>query len=191
MSWGSHCGLKYSKKRARYENSTHNVTFDPATCQAHSYKWWCFVRKIKGKVVFNDYRYSSSTSGHQSAVRSLLRELNIKIDVIVSTSESLTDSLDSVVAEKYREIARLNCEIARKGTRKKNNEYHAELVAKLFAEIETLKKCGAKLTKKTMSEIDAKAQATESRRVTSSGPSDEYRESITKLKQTEAYQIQY
>lgn len=69
-------------KRANiYQASNYNVTFNPKTLEAHSYKWWKFVAKIDGKIVFNNFRYSVSTSKHQSKVRSLLNQLGIKIDL--------------------------------------------------------------------------------------------------------------
>jgi hypothetical protein len=71
----------YSKRAGIYKNSTGSLTFDPKTCEAHSYRWWKFVAVVEGKVVFNNYRYSVSTSKHQSKVRSLLNDLNIKIDL--------------------------------------------------------------------------------------------------------------
>lgn len=59
---------------------------------AWSYNWWQFVRVVNGKVVFNNYNYSSSTNKHQSTVRSALAHLGIVIDLIVETSASLSDS---------------------------------------------------------------------------------------------------
>lgn len=73
--------LKYMKRAGIYQGSNYNVTFNPKTNRAVSYKWWTFVAKIEGKLVFNNYRYSVSTAKQQSKVRSLLQELNIKIDI--------------------------------------------------------------------------------------------------------------
>lgn len=73
--------MKHMKRSGLYQCSNYNCTFNPATLEAHSYRWWRFVARIDGKVIFNSYRYSNSTSKHQSKVRSLLQELGIKIDL--------------------------------------------------------------------------------------------------------------
>ena len=79
--------MKYFKRLKVYKAC--NVTFDPETMIADSYDWWHFVERINGKVVFNNYNYSNSTSRHQSKVRELLRELGIKVDVVVNTRMGL------------------------------------------------------------------------------------------------------
>lgn len=79
--------MKYFKRAGIYKAS--NVSFDPKLIEARSYDWWVFVKVIKGKVVFNSFRYSNTTSRHQSKVRSLMRELGIKVDLEVSTRLSL------------------------------------------------------------------------------------------------------
>ena len=71
--------MNYMKRAQIYKGA--NVTFDPTKIEAHSYRWWRFVAKIDGVVFFNSYRYSVSTAKHQSKVRSLMHELNIKIDI--------------------------------------------------------------------------------------------------------------
>ena len=68
-----------------------NVSFDAESIEARSYQWWIFVKKIKGRVIFNEYRYSVTTSKHQSKVKSLLNDLGIKIDEFVKTRKSLSD----------------------------------------------------------------------------------------------------
>lgn len=85
--------LSYSKKHGVFKNSTGSVIFNPKTVEALSYRWWRFVRLIKGRVVFNNYRYSASTNKHQYRVKALLRELKIKIDREVLIRESLPSTL--------------------------------------------------------------------------------------------------
>lgn len=80
--------MKFIKKRNQYEAS--NVSFDPENISAVSYNWWEFVKVINGKVVFNDYNYSPSTCKHQSKVRRLLETLNIKVDVVIESTKSLS-----------------------------------------------------------------------------------------------------
>lgn len=79
--------MKLMKKTGTYKAS--NVEFNPDTMIATSYDWWQFVRMINGKIVFNNYSYSNTTCRHQSKVRGLLRELNINIDLEVTTNLSL------------------------------------------------------------------------------------------------------
>lgn len=81
--------MKFMKRTKIYKAS--NVTFNPETIQAFSYNWWCFVREIQGKIVFNNYSYSPSTTRHQYKVCQLLRELNIHIDLEVDMKESLNE----------------------------------------------------------------------------------------------------
>lgn len=82
--------LKYMKRAGIYKAA--NVTFNPQTCEAFSFSWWRFVAKINGKLVFNNYRYSATTSKHQSRVREVLRELGIKIDVSLSLPKGINSN---------------------------------------------------------------------------------------------------
>lgn len=79
--------LAFKPRKGIYEDS--NVTFDPKTCQAQSYGWWTFVKRIGGQVVFNDYKYSETTSAHQRKLRLTLEALGIQIDRTVSQRQSL------------------------------------------------------------------------------------------------------
>jgi hypothetical protein len=66
-----------------------NLLFDSAKIYATSYVWWKFVAIIEGKVIFNDYRYSVTTSKHQCKVRSLMTQLGIKIDITMPVPKGL------------------------------------------------------------------------------------------------------
>lgn len=66
-----------------------NVTFDASQIEAFSYGWWKFVKVIQGKIVFNEYSYSTTTSKHQYKVKALMRELGIDVDLYVKTKASL------------------------------------------------------------------------------------------------------
>lgn len=79
--------MKYFKTLKTWKGS--NVTFNQETIEAYSHGHWCFVKLIKGKLIFNNFPYSISTQGHQRKVRSLLKELCIKIDFEVETDASL------------------------------------------------------------------------------------------------------
>lgn len=73
--------MKHMKRANIYQASNYNVTFNPIKVEAYSYKWWKFVSIVDGLVIFNNYRYSNSTSKHQSKIRNLMQDLKIKIDL--------------------------------------------------------------------------------------------------------------
>lgn len=70
--------MKYFPRLQIYKAK--NVTLNPKTLEAYSYRWWKFVAVVENKVIFNNYRYSNTTTKHQYKVRSILNELGIKID---------------------------------------------------------------------------------------------------------------
>jgi len=86
-----------------------NVSFNPKTKTAKSYNWWEFVKVIGGKLVFNHYHYSQSTSKHQSKVRNLLDQLNIPVDIYVEAPKGL-QNLDDSIKYMGRRIATLELE---------------------------------------------------------------------------------
>ena len=100
--------MKYSKKRQRYEAS--HVYCQVSPVSAYSYNWWQFAKVIDNKVVFNSYGYSPSTIGHQHKVRALLRELGIRIDVVVEVPQGLQQDDLAAKAVEYADdqLAQLN-----------------------------------------------------------------------------------
>lgn len=92
--------MKFMKRANIYQAFNYNVTFDPNKIEARSYRGWVFVAKIEGLIVFNNYRYSNATSRHQSKVRSLLKELNIKIDLELPLPRGIKSScLQDLIVE--------------------------------------------------------------------------------------------
>lgn len=91
--------MKLMKRTGIYQAS--NVSFDPKTVEAHSYRWWKFVGIVEGKVVFNDYRYSNTTSKHQSKVRSLLQQLGIDVDLYLPLPKGIPTAarLQDIITE--------------------------------------------------------------------------------------------
>jgi hypothetical protein len=87
-----------------------NVTFDSHTMEAYSYAWWRFTKVIDGLLVFNEYRYSATTSKHQFKVKTLMRELGIEIDLYVKTKVSLDrQTIEELKAETIKiEVEREN-----------------------------------------------------------------------------------
>lgn len=88
--------MKLMKRTGIYK--ARNVTFNPKTLEAHSYGWWKFVGLVDGQLVFNNYRYSNTTARHQNKVRSLLNDLNIKIDLELPLPDGINgESLESLI----------------------------------------------------------------------------------------------
>ena len=92
--------MKYYKRLKIWKGAS--VTFNPETCEAHSYKWWLFVAKVKNKVIFNNYRYSVSTSNHQNKVKRLLAQLGVKIDFYAEFPQGIDRPQAAVDSYKYR-----------------------------------------------------------------------------------------
>jgi hypothetical protein len=127
--------MKYYKRLKLYKAS--NVTFNPETMVAYSYGWWEFVKVIDGKVVFNNYYYSTSTCKHQSKVMGLLSELGIKIDMTIECPGGL-QNLQSAVEHYTYEIKELERKIAAPRTHKKKNEErkrHIDQLHEILTEI--------------------------------------------------------
>lgn len=105
--------MKYFKKLKIYK--INNCTFNPETIEAHSYKWWRFVAKIDGVVIFNSYYFSPTTSKHQSKVKALLNELGIKIDIEAPFSRGINGQ---DLAALYLEAEETLCDLFLKGEAK-------------------------------------------------------------------------
>jgi hypothetical protein len=82
--------MKFIKTKNTYRAS--NVELNVNDLTAVSYGWWTFLKVIDGKLVFNSYAYSPSTQRQQSKVLKVLAEKGIKIDFIIESRKSLTDS---------------------------------------------------------------------------------------------------
>lgn len=131
--------MRHYKRSNEYRAS--NVTFNPETKQAYSYGWWRFVDVINGKVVFNNYSYSVSTSGHQSKVRSLLRSLGIQIDLFIEAPCGLQDrDLYNEVKKHYQDkIDTLRAEIAAPRSRKVTNGRRLDDIKSLQWELQVFR----------------------------------------------------
>lgn len=83
--------LAWKPRKGVYSNSNGTCTFNPISLEGLSYDWWLVVRKVGPYVLFNDYRYSTTTSGHQRMLRGLLEELGIQISHHVEAPGGLQD----------------------------------------------------------------------------------------------------
>jgi len=112
--------LKFYKRLQVYKNSTGTVEYNPLARRARSYGW-TFLEPVNGTLVFNTYTWSPTTSCHQSAVQSVLRQSLGTGQVIfldlgpIAPSYFNKDKARSV----YRSIVNLRVliEICPKGTR--------------------------------------------------------------------------
>lgn len=99
--------MKYFKTSNTYKAS--NVKFNPETIEAWSYDWWKFVTVINGKVIFNNFRFSSSTIKHQYKVKHLMSELGVKIDLEIACPSGFQNkdyfiSINDYYSEKIKEL---------------------------------------------------------------------------------------
>lgn len=128
--------MKYFSRLKLYKAAS--CTFDPTTCDAFSYRWWRFVARVDGLVIFNSYRYSVSTSKHQRKVRGILHDLGIKIDVYLQLPRGIRHG--QTLAEMFVEAEETACDLflaeesKRIGRNEKAAVRRAEKQAKLDAE---------------------------------------------------------
>jgi hypothetical protein len=109
-----------------------NVEFNPIAMEATSYNWWYFVKRIKGKIVFNNYSYSNCTSRYQYKVSSVMDQLGIKVDVEIKAPKGLQD-LNSALAHYEAKNCELMGQINRPRSHKKTNAYRVlEIKANLL-----------------------------------------------------------
>jgi hypothetical protein len=158
--------LKYFKRLKIYKNSTKSCQFNPETKYGFSYNW-CFVRVIKKKLVFNEYNYSPTTSGHQAEMKRLLRELKIKIDVVVNTRSCLDDlrSSNYALKEVYRDLFLNELLLKRKSITAKSKNSAIDLIKHLKAKIKTLRSLGARFSKLDQKQLKFDVEKQENERL--------------------------
>jgi hypothetical protein len=104
--------LPYRKRLGIYKSASGKVSFDPDTFEARSYGWWIFVKRIKGKVVFNSAGYSVTTAKHQRQVRELLSDLGILIDLEVQIGRGLQEFESQAIPSLQYQIDKLTEKLA-------------------------------------------------------------------------------
>lgn len=86
--------MEFKPRLKVYKGSNGKNVFNPEKFEATSYSWWVYVRKIKNRVVFNDYSYSKTTNKHQHEMQYFLRtELKVENIIFVNQKQSLTNGL--------------------------------------------------------------------------------------------------
>lgn len=128
--------MKYYKRLKVYKSS--NCFFDPNAIYATSYNWWSFVEIVAGKTVFNDYRYSITTTGHQRKVMRLMKELKMKIDVMIECPKGL-DDLNSAITWYEHKIKDLQTLIDRPKSQKAKNKQRIQMINHYMEKIASVK----------------------------------------------------
>lgn len=152
MPWKPRKGVFEYKRRSR-------CTFDPNVIDARSYDWWQFVMVCDGKVIFNNYSYSHTTSSHQRMVRLLLKQLGIKIDIEVNSAPSLSNGLTFALEQAYKDL--INARIAQSRRNAKPRTYAIKHATKVIKQLEAL---GVKFIDSKES-IERQCQQAETRRL--------------------------
>lgn len=135
--------MQFKPRLKIYQGSNRKNTFDLQTFEGRSYNHWCYVKKIKGQVVFNDYRYSVTTSKHQSEMRHFLQnELKIKNIVFVNQSGTLTDGID--LSFHYEKLYLAEYRLKSKGRKAQFYKDQKDIIVEMKKAIATLRKLGAK-----------------------------------------------
>lgn len=155
--------LPYQTKNKLFKHK--NNYFDPVAFKAVSYNWWTYVMKIKGKVVFNDHNYSMTTCKHQGEMRTLLRQLGIKIDLYVNMHQSLENFETQALRPLYELMFQLEIETARKGSKPETNKVRKAKIKTLIKNIAMARKLGAKFSPKQVKELQNSMVASEAARV--------------------------
>jgi hypothetical protein len=158
--WTRALSLDWQVRNKQFKGCNGKAIFDPVAMCATSYSWWTFVRRIKGKIVFNAHGYSVTTSGHQHAVRSILEALGIKIDLEVDMRASLTDFESKALPVMYRHLFEL--EIA--SNRRNAKDRSAEIKA-VKRDIATARRLGATCARETIQGIKESCAHDEAQRL--------------------------
>jgi hypothetical protein len=72
-----------------YQNATKTNVLNLDNLTAISYNWWTYLKVIDGKLTFNAYRYSQTTSKHQRQTLNVLKSMGITVENVVNQRESL------------------------------------------------------------------------------------------------------
>lgn len=145
--------LTYRPRLGEFKDCNGKLTFDGH--EARSYGHWVFATKIKGRWVFNRYRYSVTTGKHQSTFRHFMNENGMKIAAYVDFSASLSESSFESEALKnpIARIALLEIKLSRKGIPGKRRKDLESEIKRLNRKIKTLKALGARLSRDEIKRI--------------------------------------
>lgn len=158
-------GAHWQVRNEQFKDCNGKCVFDPIGVRAYSYDHWKFVTVIKGRVVFNAYRYSVTTGTHQSHVRYLLEALGIKIDLEVNTRNDLDCFKSSALPEMYSRLFELEIAAVRKNSKDSTNAERRKDIARLKRDIALARKLGAVCTREAIATLKATAERHEAERL--------------------------
>lgn len=140
------------KTRNEYVGCNRKCRYYADTEEAYSYGHWCFVKRINGKLIFNNYNYSHTTRRHQNAMIELLRELGIEIDAYVYFSDSLSEYSfkNNALKAFYSSCAQLIVQNNTKRVRKKTIESNKVKIDQYRKQIKKLRDMGAEYSFKQL-----------------------------------------
>lgn len=148
--------MPFQSRNEIFKGSNGKNKFDPAVFEARSYDHWCYVKKIKGKVVFNWYKYSNTTTGHQYEMNRLLEELGIKVYLKVNMGNSLSHFTTDALKPMYRAMFELEIALKRPNSKPETNKARRASIASLKSDIRKARALGAVFSK---NDIDALRQS--------------------------------
>lgn len=123
-------GTRFLSTCGVFKNGRGTFAIDLVNETGHSYDWWVMLKRIKGHLVLNTYRYSNNTSKHISKAHDILKSLGIKY-LEIAAPRGLQD-LDSAVHHAANQMGRDQVKL--KYSRIKDPQslgYAKELVANL------------------------------------------------------------
>ena len=140
--------MKKLKTRNEYVGCNGKARYYVDEDKATSYGHWDFVAEINGKVIFNDYRYSQTTSRHQREVAWLLDDLGVKVDATVRMGESLNqESFERTALDYFYNLAILRIiEIHTKRVHASTKEDNRKVIAIMKKKIKELREIGADIS---------------------------------------------
>lgn len=159
-AWTSIASLNWQVKNHVFKGCNGKAVFDPIAMSATSYDWWQFVRVIKGKVVFNAYRYSVTTGVHQGSVASLLRTLGVPVYLEVDMRDTLSQFEWAALEPLYSQLFQAEVEQGRKGAKPRTST-----IRELKARIKKARLLGAKCSKFRQAAIKTTCTEAEVRRL--------------------------
>lgn len=151
------CKMKHMKRANIYKNSTGSNVFNPDKIEAWSYQWWQYVKKEGKLVIFNDYNYSQSTNQHQSATKDLMKQLKIKVDLIVFSRKGLQSNewREEIYEYIYKRQFLSEYKLTKKGLRKDTRETLELILDECKDDFKKVAKIKNPLTKKDLKALKA------------------------------------
>lgn len=152
--------MKYFKTLKVYKNSSGSCLVDVENCEAWSYKWWQFVKKENGLVIFNWYGYSNSTRKHQYSAMRILEDNGIKVDLSVHSHKGLqADWKPEVFEACYKSMFLSEYKLTKKGMSQKTKARETSNIENQKEELIKLSALKYRVSKERQKQIRDKVTA--------------------------------